>query len=268
MYKFVLNSWLYCAVISELEPNDINIVLVGETGVGKSTFINAFVNYLKFESFYEAAAAPDIFCLIASKFVVTDEKFEERVVRFGQDENECDTVGASSTQCSRSYRFSIDRFNVRLIDTPGIGDTRGIAKDEENFDRLLNVLSELKYVHAFCILLKPNNSKLTVLFQYCIKQLLSRLEKSASRNIIFVFTNSRSTFYKPGDTIGPLKEILRTVKATPPHVEIPFSVDNVFCMDNEAFRFLLASRDGIKFSDGEKKDFSTSWEKSAEVSLE
>ncbi|KRT85610.1 hypothetical protein AMK59_2772 [Oryctes borbonicus] len=82
-----------------------------------------------------------------------------------------------------------------------------------------------------------------------------------------MFTNSRSTFYKLGDTRGPLKEILNNVKATS-HVEIPFSKNNAFFMDNEAFRFLLAQRNGLAFSDTEKKDFSISWEKSADVSLQ
>ncbi|GJQ75236.1 hypothetical protein Trydic_g9835 [Trypoxylus dichotomus] len=253
--------------IPELNPNDINIVLVGETGVGKSTFINAFVNYLKFASLDDALSAPDIYCLIASKFTITDDNFEEHDICTGEDENECTEAGASSTQSSRSYRFTIGELTVRLIDTPGIGDTRGISKDEENFDRLLGVLGELKYIHSFCILLKPNGAKLTVLFQYCIKQLLSRLDKSACQNIVFVFTNSRSTFYKLGDTGGPLKGILNNIKNTS-NAEIPFNKKNSFFMDNEAFRFLLAQRNGITFTDNEKKDFSISWEKSADISLQ
>lgn len=160
----------------------------------------------------------------------------------------------------------MDNRYIRLLDTPGIGDTRGVFKDEENFDKVLEALAELKFVHAFCILLKPNNARLTVLFQYCVKQLLSRLDKTASRNIVFIFTNSRSTFYKPGDTLPPLKKMLKSVKDSS-GVDIPFGKKNVFCVDNEAFRFLLASKAGIKFQEDEKANYAASWEKSVNVSM-
>lgn len=240
-------------------------MLLGETGVGKSTFINAFVNYLKFANLNEANTSSKIRCLIPTKFSITDENFTERVVHFGYDKDENTENAASSTQLARSYKFATDQLKIRLIDTPGIGDTRGVFKDEENFDELLYLLGELKHIHAFCILLNPNRSKLTVLFQYCIKQLLSRLDRNARQNIIFVFTNSRSTFYKPGDTLAPLKEILKSIEDKPSYVKIPFNKSNVFCMDNEGFRFLLASREGVSFSDNEMKELSVSWEKSADV---
>lgn len=225
------------------------------------------MNYLNFETLDEAENAVTVHSLIPSNFTVTDENFQPRLIRFGKDSNESIIPGASATQSARSYIFDAG-IRIRLIDTPGIGDTRGIGKDEENFDRLLTVIGELQEIHGICILLKPNNARLTVLFEYCIKQMLSRLQKDASNNIMFLFTNSRSTFYRPGDTVTPLKQILDQIKSKPPHIDIPFNKKNVFCVDNEAFRFLIARRNGIKFDDDEKDNFSKSWTKSATVSVQ
>ncbi|KAK9717868.1 50S ribosome-binding GTPase [Popillia japonica] len=251
------------------EPKETyNLLLVGETGVGKSTFINAFANYLVFETLEQAEESKTIYPLIPSNFTVTDENLEPRLIKFGTDSNESEVPGASATQAARSYVFEIDNVRIRLIDTPGIGDTRGIGKDEENFDELLTVIGELKNIHGICILLKPNNARLNVLFEYCIKQLLSRLQKDASQNIMFVFTNSRSTFYRPGDTITPLRSILKEIRSTTPYINIPFSTQNVFSVDNEAFRFLIAKLNNIKFQDDEKENFSKSWITSAKVSIE
>ena len=38
----------------QVDENSLNIVITGETGVGKTTFINAFQNYLKYSSLEEA----------------------------------------------------------------------------------------------------------------------------------------------------------------------------------------------------------------------
>ena len=46
-------------LLKNLEPNEeYNILLLGGTGVGKSTFLNAFVNYLAFDSLDDALSDP------------------------------------------------------------------------------------------------------------------------------------------------------------------------------------------------------------------
>ncbi|KAK4872828.1 hypothetical protein RN001_014857 [Aquatica leii] len=246
------------------DNRDINILLLGETGVGKSTFINAFLNYISFASLSQAKNGK-FQVVIPSQFTITDENYKERVIKVGEDHNESIEVGASATQACRSYVYPVKGSNlkIRLIDTPGVGDTRGIEQDNVNFENVLSFIGELKYLNAICILLKPNNSRLTVMFEFCIKQLLSRLEKSASENLIFVFTNTRSTFYRPGETLPSLKKLLGTVKG----VDIACDKKNIFCTDNESFRFLAALKNKVQFTPTAVNNFSQSWTQSYEECL-
>ncbi|GAB6029632.1 hypothetical protein CHUAL_005369 [Chamberlinius hualienensis] len=245
---------------------EYNIILMGQTGVGKSTFINAFANYLTFNNLNEAVVK-ELHALIACHFSISDDSYRQQSVHFGHDNNEnLEGKGESATQSCKAYEFPIDNFTLRIIDTPGIGDTRGIDQDYCNLNGILKFLSKYKELYAVCILLKPNEAKLTSLFAFCIQQLLSRLHENASNNIVFIFTNSRNTFYRPGDTLIPLQTLLDKIRNAEPHPDIPFSKNNIFCLDNEAFRFLVALKNGIRFSEEDRKDFSQSWNKSVNES--
>ena len=132
--------------------------------------------------------------------------------------------------------FETDHARFHLIDTPGIGDGRGIEQDKENFESILACLTYYDKINAVVVLLKPNNSRLTVAFRFCVLELLTHLHRSLVSNIIFAFTNSRATFYRPGDTLPVLKKLLEEKE-----IEINLSPSNYFCFDNEAFRYLLIS---------------------------
>ncbi|KAJ8034997.1 Neoverrucotoxin subunit beta [Holothuria leucospilota] len=234
-----------------------NILILGETGVGKSTWINGFVNYLLHSDMNEAINADELKVLIPSSFTITQNGEERKIMVGAPDSNETMEVGKSATNQPRSYGFYLGEEKITLIDTPGVGDSRGIDHDKKNFENILCHLTFYDEIHAVCILLKPNNARLSALFRFCIQELLAHLHSSAKDNIVFCFTHSRATFYKPGDTLPPLNKELKERK-----VGIQATLKNYFCFDNESFRFLACLKNGVHFSEDDIKTYSDSWDKS------
>ncbi|XP_054166183.1 uncharacterized protein LOC128963695 [Oppia nitens] len=197
----------------------ITLLLLGESGVGKSTFINAFVNYLLFNKMDDAIKNP--ICLIPTKFTHWEQGVR-KVCTFGtpSDTENNDNTSESATQYPRCYTFDFDLYRLNIIDTPGIADTKGLDKDNRNMQNILNFISNYDTINGICVLLKPNEARVSVIFKYCILELLSHLNKSAADNIMFVFTNARSTFYAPGDTTVALDDVLQKVRQRPPYVRI------------------------------------------------
>ena len=235
---------------------ETNIVILGETGVGKSTWINAIANYLEFGKLKEAQEADEMKVLIPTQFSYTSETGTMQEITVGEKNvNEVLKAGQSATQGPKAYKFYVGSHWINLIDTPGIGDVRGLEQDEKNFENILAHLSYYDEIHGICILLKPNDSRLTVTFRFCITELLTHLHKSAAENIIFCFTNARSTFYRPGDTLPMLKSLIAEYKDAVVNV----TPNNQFCFDNEAFRFLACLRNEVKFSQQDIDTYSSSW---------
>ncbi|OQV23100.1 putative Neoverrucotoxin subunit beta [Hypsibius exemplaris] len=253
--------------LDRLRPfKELNILLLGTTGVGKSTWINSFANYLQYSTL-DKAEKGELISLIPSSFQLMDENFIEHSVRVGEDPNEVMQAGCSATQCPTSYSFlSKDDVIVRLIDTPGIGDTRGIEQDKKNFENIIKHLSYHDEIHGICILIKPNEARMTLVFEFCIKELLAHLHRDAAENIVFCFTNARSTFYRPGDSFATLRSLLKsnTEYAADSSKVIELAKDTVYCMDNEAFRFLAAVKNGIAFNETERLNYAASWQKAVQ----
>ncbi|CAF2155992.1 unnamed protein product [Rotaria magnacalcarata] len=194
----------------------INILLLGETGVGKSTFINAFVNYLKFKTFEDAQSSIHVVLIPVSFLITVGNNFEERVVKFGDydtsNNEDFEHPGESVTQHCRTYEFHLpdnDGQKLCIIDTPGFDDTRGLDQDDRNMQDILEYISSLTQLDAV-FLLKPNSSELHTFIRMCLIQLLDLLSPNVHTNIIFCFTNARSTFYSSGYTAPLLKNLLKS----------------------------------------------------------
>jgi hypothetical protein len=251
-------------VLPELHPpsNDpiINILLLGETGIGKSTFINAFVNYLSFDTFEQAELNKPVVLIPVSFLMTVGDNFEERTVKFGaidDSKNEdFDHSGQSVTQHCKSYIFHLkDGKKLCIIDTPDFGDTRGLDQDDRNMQNILEYINNLDHLNAICFLLKPNTSRLNIFFRSCITQILDLLGPTICENLAFCFTNARTNFYTLGDTAPLLKQMLQSLSIK----DIPFEKENTFCFDNISFRYLVALRDGIPFKTKDQQECGKSW---------
>lgn len=247
----------------------LNILLLGETGVGKSTFINALANYLTFRTVDEACDG-EMQSLIYLEFTTYTDVYEEKRIVVGKVENDeiarRKEVGCSVTQKCKAYTFNVGstELPVRLIDTPGIGDTRGFDQDVVNMKGILSHLSEYDTLSAICILLKPNEERLTTSLKYCVVQLLTHLHKDATSNILFCFTNSRSTNFKVGGTLKLLRSLLSDAPQT---AAIKFNASTMYYFDSEGFRFLAQVHNGIRFSAEDANMMRLSWKQSTDEAM-
>ncbi|KAK3943702.1 hypothetical protein QBC46DRAFT_418945 [Diplogelasinospora grovesii] len=245
------------ALLAALQPSEeFNILILGETGVGKSTFINGFLNYMLFDTLGDAMAADDFRWVIPTSFTYRDD-----FVQVGEEtEREKDSKrGQSATQSTVPYVFNLKGKVFRLIDTPGIGDTRGIAQDHENVKDILKELESVDRISTILFLLKPNSARLTTTFNFCMTELLSHLHRDTSKNIVFGFTNSRASNFELGDTKVPLEALLRERQ-----VDITLGIGNTFFFDSESFRFLALYKMKGKEMSG-RDSFEYSWNKSVEA---
>ncbi|CAG2173054.1 unnamed protein product [Oppiella nova] len=198
-----------------MAQKEFTILLLGESGVGKSTFINAFVNYMTYETLNEARDQQPV-CLIPTAFTMSDtETYELKTITFGPHEDPNENITDST-------------------------------------------LSATKYPRCYKL---PNNTRVDVIFKYCLFGLLSHLNKSAADNILFLFTNTRSTQYAPGESGPILLNMLNQIRDNPPNVNIPYSKKTIYCFDNESFRYLVATvhPNNMQFSDDLTLEYEESW---------
>uniref|UniRef100_A0A915E569 G domain-containing protein n=1 Tax=Ditylenchus dipsaci TaxID=166011 RepID=A0A915E569_9BILA len=170
------------SLINNHAQNITYCLLFANEGVGKSTWINTIFNYLCHTSLADAFEDP--ICVIPSRFAITNKEMETQFIHAGipDEKNE-------STNAGKSFCF---------VDTPGTGDTAGSEKDKVNLRNTIRYISELEEVQGICIVMKPNEARLSVAFQYCIGELLTHLHKDAAANIVYCFTNTSGNHYTPG----------------------------------------------------------------------
>lgn len=203
---------------------EINILLLGEIGVEKFTWINAFANFIIFYG-HQDGKRSELWDQLPKMFIAGEEDVI-KTTAFSTNKNKDHT----RSQSCRVYLFQIGSTTLRIIDTPGIGDVRGPNYDESNFDNIFNTISQVEKLSGICIILKQNNVQPTVKLQYCIMEILAHLHQDALCNVIFCFIDSQGALQCPENTLLGLKQIFKQYQ----DVRIPINNDSVYYYDSRA----------------------------------
>ena len=144
------------------------IIIMGETGTGKSTLLNAFVNY---------AAGVEM-----------EDPFRFRLVvdESGQSH---DQTKSQTTEISGYLIEDTELgFPLQIWDTPGFGDTSGVERDEKIKDQINALLKIEDECHVICFVVKANVNRLTDIQKYIIDRVLLFFGKEALENIYILAT--------------------------------------------------------------------------------
>ncbi|KAL2675584.1 hypothetical protein Neosp_011771 [[Neocosmospora] mangrovei] len=242
---------------------EYNILLLGRSGIGKSMFVNSFALYNQFSTLDEAMNDPEPFrFVIPFSFTWQDQNKEDHQLAYGEVSSSeiFSTEGESATRRTMVYTFPIKNKMFRIIDTPGILDTRGPDMDLQNMQDIFKTLKSFNKLSAVVFLLHPNESRLSDSFRFCMTELFIHLHRDVAQNIIFGFTNANATNFTLGATSVPLDQVLREMETG-----ISRLPSNQFFFDAGGYRFLSHyKRTGKMWSD--KGQYDEMWKKSVKQS--
>ena len=147
------------------------LLVMGETGSGKTTLLDAFVNYLADMNY--------------------EDKWRYKLV----DENHIRDLppGSSQTSDITSYYVNYQRedgneINIRIVDTPGLGDTGGVGKDNEiikKFEEFFHTTDEIDYI---LVTVKATTTRWTQNSQYVYDRVQEIFGKDAKNRFILMCT--------------------------------------------------------------------------------
>ena len=159
-------------------PQEPTILLLGQTGSGKSSFLNLLGNF------------PTV--LQHGNTAVASEMKDFRDLKFQTDMKD-KTV--SHTSAATVYNVPMGHFSLKIVDTPGFGDTRGQDFDKKHAKMIVDCVKGLWHVHAITIVISGRDSRMTAQLKCVLSEVCAILPKNSKSNSLVVFTNTSSPLY-------------------------------------------------------------------------
>lgn len=155
------------------------IMLVGATGSGKTTMINGLANYVLGVNF--------------------KNDFRVKLIRETAQEleNKKDTT-ISETEAITAYKLNLGEeallsYDLTIIDTPGFGDTRGIARDQKTVDQIKDFFTGknnegIQHLDAVCFVVQSPEGRLTPTQKFIFEKILHIFGKDIKDNMFVCVT--------------------------------------------------------------------------------
>ncbi|KAJ3655993.1 hypothetical protein Zmor_015098 [Zophobas morio] len=234
---------------------EINLLLLGEHGVGKTTFVNSLINYIHYENIQGAFKNTPIVAA-PQRVSVVDRNNEEGYLSLNT--NIDDKFKFKIDTRRNEYIVPVDGHRLRLIDSAGFE----ISKDGQPELNTLRLPSHLRELHAVCFFLKSSDFEISPSFESLMTQIVTKLDAAAIKNFVFILTGSRKFYFYSTSAYTALWKFVDTIKSRTPEIKIPVSSNNVFCVNNEAFVHLVAHMCGTPLNSKESENSEASWKKS------
>ncbi|CAF2727785.1 unnamed protein product [Rotaria sp. Silwood2] len=170
------------ATIVDNSSTEINVVIIGETGTGKSTLINYLTNL-----FYDGSLT-NLKIAIPTRYLKSNMSsiMSEHHENFLDDITRCKT-----SQCTK-YQFKIQQVYFNFFDTPGINDTGGYLVDNENLNKIFECIQSFEYLTALVLVLNGTQARLTINIKNVLERFHDRVPDIFYSNIILILTNCTS----------------------------------------------------------------------------
>ena len=191
--------------LSEIEKvnKDItkNVLLIGKSGDGKTTFLNALINALL--------------------DIKGEEKIRYKLIfkesNKGQDK--------SQTPKITIYNIKInDKPILRLIDSPGFIDTEGRHKDEEYINEFKKFFrEEISYINCICFVINSNSIRNTETQIELYNKISGLFSEEIKNNFVFIFTHYTYTGNNDARESLNQNEVFRNI----------INENNIFKIDSE-----------------------------------
>ena len=156
--------------------NPFKLLLVGETGSGKTSFLNLLCN---------CSAIQALACTGGEDGLDQFHQFNDIKL-----ENAKSHQMQSKTSSAKLYNIDVGALKVGIIDTPGFGDSRGMEQDKENVAKIIATLENEEYINCVCLVINGRQARMSATLQYVLTEVTAILPKEVLNNVIVVFTNT------------------------------------------------------------------------------